>query len=79
MKEGHTVKVQLKGHVSKDNRIWIDDKEILNVTSFGLEAGISKAGTVIIAFIADVEGEFEGAANLLEDRTSELPQARAIE
>jgi len=78
VREKHNVKVRLKPYPDPDNKIWIDGLEIRNVTSFGLEAGMGKVGTVIIAFIANVDGEFEGAVNLMEDQTSELPAAREV-
>lgn len=75
----HAVRVALKAFGSRDNRIFIDGKEIKGVTRFAIDAAVGKAGRVSITFFADVAGEFTGAVgnvNVLgEDAPEEGEQA----
>lgn len=56
----HKVRVSLVNQIGYVNKVFIDDKEIVNVREFSITAKASRS-TVTITFFADVEGEFSGA------------------
>lgn len=56
----HKVRVNLVNQFGDENKVFIDDKEIVNVREFSVKAFASKS-IVTISFFADVEGEFSGA------------------
>lgn len=56
----HKVRVSLVNQIGADNKVFIDDKEIVNVREFSVKAAANKS-IVTITFFADVEGEFSGA------------------
>lgn len=56
----HKVRVNLSNEQSEHNRIFIDDKEIVNVRELSIQAAASRT-VVTITFFADVEGEISGA------------------
>lgn len=60
MSNFHKVRVSLVNQIGTENKVFIDDKEIVNVREFSVKAAANKS-IVTITFFADVEGEFSGA------------------